>query len=46
MDLIGEILAREPLVSKLLAAQSLDVLEIEGGGLVFDKLVSLCKGSE
>ncbi|CAM9611541.1 unnamed protein product, partial [Hapterophycus canaliculatus] len=36
---------REPLVSKLVAAQALDVLEVEGGGLVFDKLVSLCGGS-
>lgn len=45
MDLVGEILAREPLVSRLVAAQALDVLEVEGGGLVFDKLVSLCGGS-
>lgn len=46
MDLIGEILAKEPLVPRLLAAQALDVLEVEGGGLVFEKLVSLCEGSE
>ncbi|CAN0069758.1 unnamed protein product [Scytosiphon promiscuus] len=45
MDLVGEILAREPLVSRLVAAQALDVLEVEGGGMVFDKLVSLCGGS-
>lgn len=46
MDLVGEILAKEPLVSRLVAAQALDVLEIEGGGLVFEKLVSLCGGSK
>lgn len=46
MDLVGEILAKEPLVSRLAAAQALDVLEVEGGGLVFDKLVSLCGGSK
>ena len=46
MDLVGEILAKEPLVSRLVAAQALDVLEVEGGGLVFDKLVSLCGGSK
>lgn len=46
MDLVGEILAKEPLVSRLVAAQALDVLEVEGGGLVFEKLVSLCGGSK
>lgn len=46
MDLVGEILAKEPLVSRLVAAQALDVLEVEGGGLVFDKLVTLCGGSK
>lgn len=46
MDLVGEILAKEPLVSRLVAAQALDVLEVEGGGLVFNKLVSLCGGSK
>ncbi|CAM9304432.1 unnamed protein product [Ectocarpus sp. 12 AP-2014] len=46
IDLVGEILAMEPLVSRLVAAQALDVLEVEGGGLVFDKLVSLCGGSK
>lgn len=46
MDLVGEILSKEPLVSRLVAAQALDVLEVEGGGLVFEKLVSLCRGSK
>eukprot|EP00903_Cladosiphon_okamuranus_P018903 g17386.t1 len=46
MDLMGEILAKEPLLSRLVAAQALDVLEVEGGGLVFEKLVSLCGGSK
>lgn len=46
MDLVGEILAKEPLVSSLVAAQALDVLEVEGGGLVFERLVSLCGGSK
>lgn len=46
MDLVGQILAKEPLVSRLVAAQALDVLEVEGGGLVFDKLVKLCGGSK
>lgn len=45
MDLIGVILAKEPLVSRLVAAQSLDVLEVEGGGLVFQRLVALCGDS-
>lgn len=45
MDLVGEVLAKEPLVSRLVAAQALDVLEVEGGGLVFERLVSLCGGS-
>ncbi len=46
MDLVGQILAKEPLVSRLVAAQALDVVEVEGGGLVFEKLVSLCGGSK
>eukprot|EP00752_Nemacystus_decipiens_P015584 g13907.t1 len=46
MDLVGEILAKEPLVSRLVGAQALDVLEVEGGGVVFEKLVSLCGGSK
>lgn len=45
MDLVGEILAREPLISRLVTAKELDVLEVEGGGLVFERFVSLCNGS-
>lgn len=46
MDLVGELLAREPLISRMHAAQALDVLEVEGAGLVFDRLVSLYGGSK
>lgn len=46
MDLIGEILTTEPLVANMMAVEALDVLSVEGAGVAFQKLVSLCGGSE
>lgn len=41
LDLASEVLYREPLLSRLLSAQRLDILEVEGAVFVFARLQSL-----
>lgn len=46
MDLIGDILSKEPLAKNMMEVQKLDVAGVEGAGLIFQRLVSLCGDSK
>lgn len=45
-DLLARVLAQEPLLERLWALQAMDVLDVEGAGLVLQRLTALCGGAE
>ncbi len=47
MVVVAQILEQEPLLRRLLRLQAMDVLDVEGAGLVMRRLIALCeKGGE
>lgn len=45
-DLLARVLAQEPLLARLWALQAMDVLDVEGAGLVLQRLTALCGEAE
>lgn len=44
--MLARVLAQEPLLARLWALQAMDVLDVEGAGLVLQRLIALCGGEE
>lgn len=46
MEVVVQILQQEPLLARVLMLQEMDVVDVEGAGMVMRRLVELCEGSE